>query len=130
MSVGAELAPTVRLDPWVGRWEDGDTDANFKAEIALYSKLDPLATISNLSAAIGVPVGAVCRYVLARWATEGSGGLLELGPRMVHRLWEPCERAEEAATDEARLLAYDQLRQMISWLRVPLVEPGGYVDYD
>ena len=130
MSEGAELVPTVRLEPWAGPWEEGDTDANFKAEIALYSKLDPLSTISNLAVAIGVPVGAVCRYVLARWATEGSGGLLELGPRMVHRLWEPCERAEEAATDEARLLAYDQLRQMISWLRVPLVEPGGYVDYD
>ena len=93
---------------------------------ALYSLLDPLTTIEGLSANIGVPVGAVCRYVLARWASGGSGGLLELGPSMVQRLWEVCERAEGEGTDESRLAAYDQLRQMLSWLRLPLVDPAGY----
>jgi hypothetical protein len=42
---------------------------------------------------------------------------------MVPRLWEPIEHAETADTDEARLEAYAQLRQMLSWLRVPLTDP-------
>jgi hypothetical protein len=42
----------------------------------------------------------------------------------VHRLWGVVEEAEEAGTDRARLEAYDQLRQMISWLRLPLVNGG------
>jgi hypothetical protein len=65
-------------------------------------------------------------YVLAKWASAGSGGLLEIGPTMVHRLWDPVERAEAVGTDAARLEAYEQLRQMISWLRLPLVGDSGY----
>jgi hypothetical protein len=117
-------APVVRLEPWTGPWPDDDPDANFKAEVALYSVVDPLVTIENLAAAIDVPVGALCRYVLARWASEGSAGLLELGPSMVRRLWAVCERAEAEGTDGARLAAYDQLRQMLSWLRLPLGPTG------
>jgi len=85
-------------------------------------------TMDNLAAALSMPAGAIVRYVLAKWATAGSGGLLELGPSMVHRLWQPVEEAETAATDEARLQAYHQLRQMLSWLRLPVVDPdaAGY----
>jgi hypothetical protein len=85
-----------------------------------------MVTIRNLAGNLGIPEGALVRYVLARWATGGSGGLLELGPSMVHRLWAVAEQAEEAGTDEARLAAYEQLRQMISWLRLPLVDRAGY----
>jgi len=116
----------VVLEPWVGPWSADDPDANYKAEIALYATQDPLSTLRALGDAIGVPVGALARYVLARYATSGSGGLLELGPSMVHRLWEPVEVAEGKGTDEARLIAYEQLRQMISWLRLPLIEDAGY----
>ena len=119
----------VHLEPWTGPWPDDDPDANFKAEVALYSLLDPLTTIEALGANLGVPVGALCRSVLARWASGGSGGLLELGPSMVQRLWDVCEQAEVDATDEGRLAAYDQLRQMLSWLRLPLVDPAGYGDH-
>jgi len=80
-----------------------------------------MATISRLAAAMGIPEGAVVHYVLAKWASAGSGGLLELGASMVHRLWAPIEKAEGVGTDVARLEAYEQLRQMISWLRLPLV---------
>ncbi len=109
------------LEPWNGPWEPTDPDANFKADVALYCRLDPMTTLSALSERMGIPVGAIVRYVLARYATGGSGGLLELGPSMVHRLWEPVEAAERADTPSARLAAYDQLRQMIAWLRQPLV---------
>lgn len=122
----SEPAPTVSLDPWDGPWADDDPDANFKAEIALYAKLDPLHTIGNLARNIDVPVGAVVRYVLAKWATEGSGGLLELGPHMVERLNEITATAEQAGTDEARLAAYEQLRQLLAWLKLPLDNPEVY----
>ncbi len=116
----------VRLRRWTDRWPDGDRHANFKAEVQLYGKLDPLVTIRGMSRNLDIPMGAIARYVLARWATGGSGGLLELGPVMVPRLWEPIAAAEEADSDEQRLAAYHQLRQMISWLKVPLDDPSVY----
>ena len=114
--------PTVKLERWTGPWPEGDEDANLKADVAAYSSADPMATIRGLSANVGIPEGALVRYVLARYATGGTSGLLEVGPSMVHRLWEPIEDAEALGTDDARLKAYDQLRQMISWLRQPLME--------
>lgn len=115
----------VELTAWTGPWPDDDPDANFKADIALYSHVDPMTTIDNMASAIGVPAGAIARYVLAKWASAGSGGLLELGPSVARRLWAPVEQAEAVGTDTARLQAYEQLRQMISWLRLPLTDPDG-----
>jgi len=107
MAEPSGLVPSVELGPWSGPWSDDDSDANFKADVALYA-----------------------RYVLAKWATAGSGGLLELGPTMIHRLWQPVADAEAAGTDDARLKAYDQVRQMLAWLRLPLVDANaaGYGD--
>ena len=119
-------APTVHLIAWDGPWADDDPDANFKREVALYSKLDPLATIERLGANIDVPVGAIARYVLAKFATSGSGALLELGPQAITKLASFIDEAEAAGTDEARLTAYDALRQFISWLRFPLEHPEVY----
>lgn len=118
--------PEVRLVRWAGPWSDDDPDANLKADIALYSKVDPLATVANLAAAVDVPVGAVVRYVLARWASAGSEGLLAAGPSLVNRMWDACREAEAAGTDEARLAAYAQLRDMVAWMRLPLEGDAGY----
>jgi hypothetical protein len=125
----AEETRTVEIVGWSGPWEDDDPDANFKADVALYSHVDPMSTIGNLAAAIGIPEGAVVHYVLAKWASAGSGGLLELGPSMVHRLWAVIERSEDDGTDAGRLAAYEQLRQMISWLRLPLIDDGAEAGY-
>ncbi len=114
---------TVKLTPWTGPWSEDDPDANFKADVALYSLVDPLTTIRYLAEVLNVPEGAIVWYVLAKWASAGSSGLLELGPSMVGRLWEPIEQAERTDTDAARLDAYAQLRQMLSWLRLPLTDP-------
>ncbi|NRQ32733.1 hypothetical protein HII36_12910 [Nonomuraea sp. NN258] len=116
----------LRLDRWKGEWARDDPHAAFKAEVQLYGLLDPLVTLRGMSADLDVPVGAIARYVLAKWATGGSGGLLELGPEMVPKLWEPIAAAEEADSDEQRLAAYHRLRQMISWLKVPLDDPEVY----
>jgi Family of unknown function (DUF6027) len=114
----------VRLERWDGPWVADDPNANFKADVALYAHSDPLTTIRGLAGVVGLPVGALVHYVLARYATGGSGALLELGPSMVDRLWEPISAAEEADDDEVRLGAYRQLRDMISWLRAPLIDPS------
>jgi Family of unknown function (DUF6027) len=125
----AEDERSVELVGWDGPWEADDPDANFKADVALYSHVDPMATIGRLAVAMGMPEGAIVHYVLAKWASAGSGGLLELGPSMVHRLWDVVEQAEEEGTDPARLDSYSQLRQMISWLRLPLVNDGAESGY-
>jgi Family of unknown function (DUF6027) len=119
--------PIIALQRWSdAAWPDSDKHANFKAEVRDYCMLDPLVTLRGMSKNLNIPIGVLARYVLARWATGGSGGLLELGPVMVYRMWEPIEAAEQADSDEARLKAYHQLRQMISWLKVPLDDPSVY----
>jgi hypothetical protein len=118
--------PVVRLEPWTGPWPDDDKDANLKADVALYAKVDPLRTVRGLSASTDIPEGAIVRWVLARWASEGASGLLELGPTFTRRLEAVCRDADAAGTDEARLVAYRTLRQMISWLNHPLDHPEVY----
>jgi hypothetical protein len=112
--------PTLRLERWSGPWPADDPDANFKADVALYSLLDPLATLRGLGSRTGVPVGALARYVLARWASGAGEGVLELGPSTVTRMWEACEQAEAVGDDAARLQAYTQLREMVAWLRTTM----------
>jgi hypothetical protein len=123
-----ESERTITLVPWSGPWADDDADGNFKADVALYAHVDPLITIGTLSRAIDVPVGALCHYVLAKWATQGSGGLLELGPTMARRLSSICDAAEATGTDAARLEAYATLRGITSWLVHPLDHPEVYDD--
>jgi hypothetical protein len=118
--------PVITLSRWDGRWAPDDPDANFKADVALYGRLDPLATLKGLSRNLDVPVGALARYVLARFATSGSGAALELGPSAIRQLAGFIHRAEVAGTDEARLAAYHSLREFISWLRLPIDDPDTY----
>ncbi len=106
-------ARDVRVAPWTGTWDDDDKDANFKADVVLYAQADPLSTLDNLSAEVGVPVGGLVHYVLARWASAGSAALLEMGPSIAQRMW---AQVEDAETDEEKLAAFDAVRQMISWL--------------
>jgi len=109
--------PVVRLEQWQGPWPADDKDANFKADVAAYTMLDPLETLDGLSDSTGIPVGALARYVLARWASAGNEALLQADPSIVERMWEYCDEAEAAGTDAARLDAYSRLREMVSWLR-------------
>lgn len=119
--------PIIALQRWTNAtWPASDIHANFKAEVRDYCMLDPLVTLRGMAKNLNIPIGVLARYVLARWATGGSGGLLELGPVMVYRMWEPIEAAERADLDDARLKAYDQLKKMISWLKVPLDDPSVY----
>jgi hypothetical protein len=121
-----EPDPTVTLIAWDGPWPADDPDANFKADIALYSQVDGLTTLTNLGNNIGVPVGALVRYVLGKFATAGSSAALELGQSATMRLAGFVDEAEAAGTDEARLAAYQSLRSYVSWLRLPFDQPDIY----
>jgi hypothetical protein len=116
----------IEISGWTGPWPDDDKDGNLKADVALYSKVDPLRTVQGLADSTAIPVGAIVHYVLAKWASQGASGLLELGPSMVRRLNRVCAEAHEADTDEARLAAFETLRQMLSWLEYPLDHPEVY----
>ena len=115
--------PIVRLVRSVPPWGPDDPDANFRADVAAYAKADPLATIRRLCTNLDLPVGAVVRYVLAKWATGGSEAMLELGPSTVERMRGAVAAAEEAGTDQARLAAYEQLAVMVGWLGHGLDDP-------
>jgi hypothetical protein len=112
--------PLLRLERWSGPVDPGDPDARFKEQVAELSQLDPTQTLDGMSRALGIPPGAIARYVLARWASEGSAGLMEIGPSMVQRLWAPIAQAEAQGDDAARLAAYAQVRGLLSWLHAPL----------
>jgi hypothetical protein len=114
----------VLLQPYDGPWSEDDRNANFKQQVAIYSKADPLSTLDRMSRSQDIPVGALARYVLAKLAASGSEGLLEIGPRVVRQMQDVLDKAEAADTPEARLEAYESLRQIISWLAVPLEGPG------
>ena len=108
------------LEPYVGPWAEDDRNANFKEQVAIYSKADPMTTLDRMSRSQDVPVGALARYVLAKWAASGSDGLLEIGPRVVRQMQDVVDKAEAEDTPEKRLKAYESLRKIISWLAVPL----------
>ncbi len=114
------MASVVDLAPWVGRWENDDRDANFKHDVALYSRLDPLSTLTNLSTMVDIPVGSLCRYILAKWAAAGAEALMTLGPTAVERLWQTVVNAQTDGGDEAKIAAFDDLATQLSWLRIPL----------
>jgi hypothetical protein len=88
-----------------------------------------MTTVDNLAAALKMPAGAVVHYIIARWASAGSGALLELGPTMVHRLWAVVEKVEgnrdrRGAPGGLRAAASDDLV-----LRLPLVREGDSSGY-
>ncbi len=112
--------PTLVLEPYEGSWPPDDPDAGFRQLVAEYSRIDPMPTLETLARHKDIPVGALARFILARYSTSGSDALLEMGPRVVRQMDEIVQRAERAGTDEARLAAYRALAAIVSWLQVPL----------
>ncbi len=110
----------VPLQAYDDSWDATDPDANFKQDVALYSRIDPTPTLEGMSKNLGIPLGVIARYVLSKWAASGSSALMEAGPNVVQQMADVVATAESAGTDEARLRAYDTLSRMVSWLKVPL----------
>jgi len=110
----------ITLEGYLDTWEANDQHANFKAEVVAYSRLDPMITIDRMSRATNISVGALTKYILAKWAASGSEGLLEIGPRVVDQMNNVIEKAETIGDDPTRLSAYYVLSDIISWLNYPL----------
>lgn len=106
------------LHPYQESWADDDLHANFKAEVAQYSQIDPLPTLKNLSRSTGIPVPALVRYILVKYAVSGAEALLLMTPIVLRQMEQHLEKAEASGTDAARLEAYEALRQMIGWLKL------------
>ncbi|MDP2627246.1 MAG: DUF6027 family protein [Candidatus Rokubacteria bacterium] len=114
---------SIRLQPYEGAWPPEDPDAGFRRMVAEYSRIDPLPTLEVLSRNKKIPLGALARFILARYGTSGSDALLEIGPRVVRQMDEIIREAEAAGSDDARRRAYAALKAIIAWLQVPLDDP-------
>jgi uncharacterized protein DUF6027 len=114
------MTVTVVLERYEGTWPGDDPDAGFRALVAEYSRINPMPTLETLARHKQIPVGAIIRFVLARYAVSGSEALLEMGPRVVRQMADVVQAAETAGTDDARLSAYRALAAIVSWLLVPL----------
>ena len=104
------------LKPYRDTWPSDDRHANFKAEVACYTVADPLPTLENLSKGTGIPVGCLVRYVLVKYAASGSEALMAMDPIVFRQMREHVRLAEAEGSDEAKLRAYEALRQMVGWL--------------
>ena len=114
---------SIQLQPYEGAWPPEDPDAGFRRMVAEYSRIDPLPTLEVLSRNKQIPLGALARFILARYGTSGSDALLEIGPRVVRQMDEIVREAEAAGSDDARRRAYAALKAIIAWLQVPLDDP-------
>ena len=81
-----------------------------------------MSTLEVLSQDTGIPLPCLIRYVLVKYAASGADALLAMGPIVLRQMEGHIEKAEAAGTDEARLAAYEALKQMVRWLRVGAVE--------
>ena len=112
----------MQLYPYTDSWEDQDPHANFKADVAHYTVVDPLPTMEGLSQTTGIPVPCLIRYVLVKYAASNADALLAMGPLVIHQMEQQIAAAETDGRDEARLKAYEALRQIVSWLRAGMGE--------
>jgi hypothetical protein len=113
----------VWLEVFDWHQDEADRDAKFKQEVAAYTLGNPMHTIETMSRNLGIPIGAIVKYVPVKWASSGSTSILEIGPRGVEQMAQMVADAEAAGTDEARLAAYRKLSEVISRLNVPLADP-------
>jgi hypothetical protein len=112
----------MQLYPYTDSWEEQDPHANFKADVAHYTVVDPLPTMEGLSQTTGIPVPCLIRYVLVKYAASNADALLTMGPLVIHQMEQQIAAAEADGREEARLKAYEALRQIVSWLRAGMGE--------
>jgi hypothetical protein len=63
-----------------------DRHANFRADVDLSRRVDPMPTFQALAQATGLPVEAVVHHALVRYASEGGAALLALEPHALRAL--------------------------------------------
>jgi len=95
-----------------------DSHANFRSEVDCYAAADPMPAMRNLSALTGVSIDRLTRYVLVKYAASAADALLSLDPIVFRQMRGHVEQAEREGSDEARLRAYEALKQMVEWLAI------------
>ncbi|MBL8056457.1 MAG: hypothetical protein JNK29_07145 [Anaerolineales bacterium] len=110
----------MQLLPYTEAWEATDPHANFKADVAQYTAVDPLPTLEGLSQATGVPGPCLARYILVKYAASNADALLAMGPLVLHQMEQLIAQAEAEDSVQARLRAYEGLRQIVAWLQAGL----------
>ena len=75
---------------------------------------------AELSRATGIPASCLIRYVLVKYAASGADALLTMTPIVLQQMEQHIQQAEAADSDQARLNAYNALRQMVTWLKLGL----------
>ena len=118
--LGGIVTNTITLEPYTGTWLDDDPDAGFRSMVAEYSGLDGLATLVVLARNKDIPIGAVVAFIVGHYAASGSAALLEIGPKVLGQMDSIVQDAESANTDQARLQAYESLKAIVAWLKIPL----------
>ena len=93
-----------------------DPHANFRAEVECYAAADPGPTIARLSELTGIPEDRLIRYVLVKYAASNSDALLSLDPIVFRQMRDQVAKAEADGSDEAKLRAYQALKEIIGWL--------------
>jgi hypothetical protein len=114
----------VSLEEFAWEWDETDKDATFKQQVAMYTRVDPMPTIETMSRNLKIPIGSIVKFVLVKWASSGSEALMVLGPSVIKDMLLAIELAEAEGTDQERLRTYRKLSDMLSWLTVPLRDPG------
>ena len=102
-----------------------DPDNTFRCDVAFYSGIDPMPTIEGMSGQFEIPSGAIAKYVLAKWATSGSDGLLEIGPGVVRQMARLAREAELEMNETKKAQAYQRIGKIISWLEAGLPKDDG-----
>ena len=114
---------SITLEQFIWDSDPSDKDNNFKNDVALYTQEDPLPTVIRLSRNLDIPMGSIVRYILCKWAMSGSESLLDLGPDMVKKISDIFDTAESVGTDQEKLKAYRTVKEIMSWMKVPLDTP-------
>jgi hypothetical protein len=117
------MSRTITLEPYSDSWPDDDADAGFRSAVAEYSSLDGLATLDVLSQNKNIPIGALVAFIVGHYSASGSAALLEIGPRVIGQMDAIVQKTESVATNEARVEAYESLKAIVSWLKVPMDDP-------
>ena len=115
--------PVVVLRRYRGAWTPGDPHAAFKEEVAALTVADPLETLRGLSALTDIDVGALARYVILRWASDGAAAVMELGPVLLPELCAIADAAAADGSEAARLAAFEQVRTLTGQLRLARERP-------
>ena len=111
---------SIELIRWTGPWSDDDPDAQLQGGCGAVHDARSARDAASTQRGNRDPCRSARSLRAGGWASAGSESLLNAGPSIIERMWATFSEAEQTDTSEARLAAYEVVRQMVAWLRAPL----------